>query len=81
MSSDKGRKGSHPHPHGPGSGHGHSHGEEELVTVTIELEDEQIEALEGLAKEYGKRLSQRWDLSAMVRVAVGDFLTRMGKMS
>ena len=59
-------------------GHGH---EEKLKKVSISLEDEQIEKLKGLAEEYKSKLGQRWTLSAMVRVAVGDFLTKMGKMS
>ena len=55
--------------------------EEKLKKVSISLEDEQIEKLKGLAEEYKSKLGQRWTLSAMVRVAVGDFLTKMGKMS
>ncbi|MEK7313507.1 MAG: hypothetical protein AAB065_03440 [Deltaproteobacteria bacterium] len=58
----------------------HGHGEE-LKDVTVCLEEEQIEALEELAKEYSVKLKQKWDLSAVVRVAVGDFLTKMGKMT
>lgn len=54
---------------------------EELKEVTIELEEDQLEALEELAGEYAERLGQEWDLGAVVRVAVGDFLTRLGKMT
>lgn len=61
---------------GPG-GHGH----EELKTVTIELEEDQIEEMEKLAVEYSAKLGQAWDLGAVVRLAVGDFLTRLGKMT
>lgn len=66
-----------------GHGHGHGHGdhEEELREVLVTLEEEQIEALEEMAKEYRKQLGQDWDLSAMLRVAVGHFLTKMGKMT
>lgn len=66
-----------------GHGHGHGHGdhEEELREVLVTLEEEQIEALEEMAKEYKERLGQDWDLSAMLRVAVGHFLTKMGKMT
>lgn len=64
--------------HGHGS-HGH---EEELKEVTVTLEEEQIEALEEMAAEYREKLGQKdWDLSAMLRVAVGHFLTKMGKMT
>ena len=58
----------------------HGHGEE-LKDVMVCLEEEQIEALEELAIEYSVKLKQKWDLSAVVRVAVGDFLTKMGKMT
>lgn len=57
------------------------HGHEELKRVSILLEEEQIEQLKELAEEYKAKLGQRWTLSAMVRVAVGDFLTRMGRIS
>jgi hypothetical protein len=59
---------------------GHTHAEE-LREVTIDLEEDQIEALEELAAEYRERLGQGWDLGAVVRLAVGDFLTKLGKMS
>lgn len=66
------------HNHG---GHGHGH-DEELKQVTVTLEEEQIEALEEMASEYRTQLGQKdWDLSAMLRVAVGHFLTKMGKMT
>ncbi|MEK7774167.1 MAG: hypothetical protein AAB307_07430 [Deltaproteobacteria bacterium] len=54
---------------------------EELKKITVALEEDQIESLKELAREYKERLGQRWTLSAMVRVAVGDFLTKMGKMT
>lgn len=53
---------------------------EELKPCTIFLEDEQIEALDELAEEYSKTLGQKWTRSSVVRVAVGDFLTKMKKM-
>lgn len=70
------------HDHSKG-GHGHGHGdhEEELREVLVTLEEDQIVALEEMAKEYKAKLGQDWDLSAMLRVAVGHFLTKMGKMS
>ena len=58
----------------------HSH-DEPLKRVTVMLEEEQVDGLRELAEEYRKKLGQRWTMSAIVRVAVGDFLTRMGKMS
>ncbi len=45
------------------------------------LEVDQIDALRELAEEYKKKLGQRWSISAMVRTAVGGFLSNMGKIS
>lgn len=67
--------------HDHGHGHGHGDHEEELREVLVTLEEEQIEALEEMANEYREKLGQDWDLSAMLRVAVGHFLTKMGKMT
>lgn len=53
---------------------------EQLKPCTIFLEDEQVEALDELAKEYTKVLGQKWTRSAVVRLAVGDFLTKMKKI-
>jgi hypothetical protein len=68
------------HDHGKG-GHGHDDHDEELMEVLVTLEVDQIAVLEEMAKEYGAKLGQNWDLSAMLRVAVGHFLTKMGKIS
>lgn len=54
---------------------------EPLKKVTVSLEEEQIELLKELAGEYRKKLGPKWNMSAMVRVAVGDFLTKMGKIA
>lgn len=63
-----------------GDGHGHDH-HEELVTLTVTLEADQVEILEEMAREYKEQLNQDWDLSAVLRVAVGHFLTKMGKIT
>jgi len=64
------------------SGHaGHDDDHEELKKISIMLEVDQIEALQELAEEYKKKLGQRWSISAMVRTAVGGFLSNMGKIS
>jgi len=62
------------------TGHDHGH-DEELKKITIMLEVDQIEALRELAHEYKEKLGQRWSISAMVRTAVGGFLSNMGKIS
>jgi hypothetical protein len=59
---------------------GHTHAEEELRRCCVFLEEEHIEYLDELAKEYSKTLGQRWTRSAVVRLAVGDFLTKLGKI-
>ena len=63
-----------------GSSHGHHH-EEKLKKITVTLEEEQIEALKELSKEYSTALSQRWSVSAVLRLAVGDFFTKIGKIT
>ncbi len=59
----------------------HSHDHEEYRKIEVLIEEEQLELLTALADEYREKLGKGWDLSAIVRVAVGDFLTKMGKMS
>ncbi len=59
---------------------GHTH-DEELKELTVTLEADQIELLEELAVQYTGELKQDWDLSAVLRVAVGHFLTKLGKIS
>ena len=54
---------------------------EKLIRSTIYLEDEHIEALEKLASEYSRTLGQRWTKGAVVRLAVSDFLSKMGRIS
>jgi len=53
---------------------------EELQRCTIFLEEEQVEAIDELAKEFQKNLGQKWTRSGVVRLAVGSFLTNMKKM-
>ncbi len=58
----------------------HDH-EEEFVDLNVTLEADQVEMLEELAAEYKEQLNQAWDLSAVLRVAVGDFLTKLGRIA
>jgi hypothetical protein len=57
----------------------HSH-EEDFVELNVTLEEDQLEELKKLAKEYTDELSQDWDVSAVIRVAVGDFLNKLGRI-
>lgn len=59
----------------------HSHDAQEYRKVEVLIEEEQLELLNKLADEYREKLGKGWNLSAIVRVAIGDFLTKMGKMS
>jgi hypothetical protein len=58
----------------------HTH-DEELKELTVTLEADQVEILEELAGQYSGELGQDWDLSAVLRVAVGHFLTKMGRIT
>lgn len=52
-----------------------------LKRCTLYLEDEHLEMLDELAREYTERLGQRWTRSAVIRLALSDFLTKIGKMA
>lgn len=54
---------------------------EEIVKIKIGLERDQVDALSEIAAEYSERLGQGWDIDAVVRVAVGDFITKLGRMA
>ncbi len=55
--------------------------EEPLRRCTVYLEEDQIDILEELSREYTDRLGQRWSKSAVIRLALSDFFTRIGKIS
>jgi hypothetical protein len=57
----------------------HSH-DELFVELNVTLEEDQLEELKKLAAEYKKELDQDWDVSAVIRVAVGDFLNKLGRI-
>ncbi len=59
---------------------GHDHHHEEMVELTVSLEKDQFEEVEKLASEYARELNQDWDVSAVLRVAVGDFLNKLGRI-
>jgi len=54
--------------------------QEKLIKTTIHLEEEVIEALEELAKEYSKETGRRWSKGAVIRVALSEFFSRRGKI-
>ena len=53
---------------------------EKLVKTTIHLEEEVLEALEELSKEYSKETGQKWSKGAVIRVALSEFFSRRGKI-
>jgi hypothetical protein len=60
--------------------HGHHDHHEEFVRLHVELEKDQIAELEKVAREYASDLKQDWDVSAVIRVAVGAFLNKLGRI-
>ncbi len=55
-------------------------GDEKLVKTTVYLEEEVLEALEELAREFSEETGQRWSRGAVVRLALSEFFTKRGKM-
>ncbi len=53
---------------------------EKLIKTTIHLEEEVLEALEELAKEYSTETGQKWSKGAVIRVALSEFFSRRGKI-
>ena len=53
---------------------------EKLIKTTIHLEEEVLEALEELAKEYSKETGRKWSKGAVIRVALSEFFSRRGKI-
>ncbi len=63
----------------PAAHNDHGHGA--LKQMTVMLEEEHVDALKELSKEYSEMLGQRWSVSAVLRLAVGDFMTKIGKIT
>ena len=53
---------------------------EKLVKTSEHLEEEVLEALEELAREYSKETGQKWSRGAVIRVALSEFFSRRGKI-
>jgi predicted transcriptional regulator len=53
---------------------------EKLKQTTVYLEEEVIEALDELAKEYSEELGQQWSKGAVIRLALSEFFSRRGKI-
>ncbi len=53
---------------------------EKLVKTSVYLEEEVMEALEELAREYSKETRQKWSRGAVIRLALSEFFSRRGKI-
>lgn len=53
---------------------------EKLVKTSLHLEEEVLEALEELAKEYTKETGKKWSKGAVVRLALSEFFSRRGRI-
>lgn len=54
--------------------------QEKLIKTTIHLEEEVLEALKELAKDYSKETGRKWSKGAVIRVALSEFFSRRGKI-
>jgi len=54
--------------------------QEKLIRTTIYLEEEVLEALEQLAKDYSADTGQKWSKGAVIRVALSEFFSKRGKI-
>ncbi len=57
-----------------------SEDQEKLVKTSLYLEEEVIEALEEVAREYSRETGKRWSRGAVVRVALSEFFSKRGKI-
>ncbi|MBI5196065.1 MAG: hypothetical protein HZA10_07060 [Nitrospirae bacterium] len=53
---------------------------EKLKKVSAYLEEEVLEALKELAKDYSKETGQKWSKGAVIRLALSEFFSRKGKI-
>jgi len=53
---------------------------EKLVRTTVFLEEEVLDELEILAREYSEETGKTWSRGGVIRLALGDFFARRGKI-
>ncbi len=51
-----------------------------LVKTTVFLEEEVLEALEEMAREYSMETNRKWSRGAVMRLALSEFFSRRGKI-
>ena len=54
--------------------------QEKLIKTTIYLEEEVLEALQELARDYSNETGQKWSKGAVIRVALSEFFSKRGKI-
>jgi hypothetical protein len=54
--------------------------QEKLVKTSVYLEEEVLDALEDVAKEYSRETGQKWSRGGVIRVALSEFFSRRGKI-
>ena len=53
---------------------------EKLVKVTVYLEEEVLDALEELSREYSKETEKNWSRGGVIRLALAEFFSRRGRI-
>jgi hypothetical protein len=53
---------------------------EKLVRFNLYLEEEVLEALEEVAREYTEETGKKWSKAAVIRLALSEFFTRRGRL-
>ncbi|HXX56898.1 MAG TPA: hypothetical protein VEI96_02715 [Thermodesulfovibrionales bacterium] len=53
---------------------------EKLMKTTVYLEEEVLEELEKVAVEYSEETGKRWSRGGVIRLALGEFFARRGKI-
>ncbi len=53
---------------------------EKLIKTTVYLEEEVLEELERLAGEYSDETGKTWSRGGVIRLALGEFFARRGKI-
>ncbi|HET6516442.1 MAG TPA: hypothetical protein VFG09_14910 [Thermodesulfovibrionales bacterium] len=53
---------------------------EKLVRTTVYIEEEILEELGNVAKEYSRETGQKWSRGGVIRVALSEFFSRRGKI-
>jgi hypothetical protein len=53
---------------------------ENLIKTSVYLEEEVLEELEALAKEYSQETGKRWSRGGVIRLSLSEFFAKRGKI-